>query len=92
MVTWPPFFILKEMALSAKSYIKERLWTKLIRSIPEGANEMPVKFDLMTYQALKNSCVRENHYDTEYNYVPSIRKGSVTIVKLRKVGYGESIE
>ena len=80
------------MALSTRSYIKERMWTKLIRNLPEGANEMPVKFELMAYQALKNVCVRENNNDAEYSYAPSIRKGSVTIVKSRKENYGESDE
>lgn len=77
------------MALSARTYIRERSWTKLIRNLPEGANDMPVKMDYYkTFLALKACCVRENRYESDYNYIPSFNKGVVTITKIRN--YGES--
>lgn len=70
--------------------MKERMWIRMVRGLKEGVNDLPVKMDLNGYQALKNTCVRENHSEGEYNYLPSIRKGKVTIVKLRRKPYGES--
>ena len=70
--------------------MKERAWVKVIRGLREGVNILPMKMEYMGYNALKVACVRENVKDTEYNYVPSIRKGKVTVVKLRKKPYGES--
>ncbi len=79
------------MALSTRTYQKERMWVALLRNLPEGVNDLPRKMEMMHYQALKNTCVRLNKIEGDYNFVPSIRKGKVTVVKLRRTPYGESI-
>ena len=58
----------------------------MIRNLPEGANEMPLKFQYPEYNSLKASCIRESSYETEYNYIPSYKKGKVTITKIKKDG------
>lgn len=80
------------MALSTRTYIREKEWTKMIRNLPEGANEMPLKFCLPDYQSLKACCFRENHYETEYNYIPSFKQGEVIVTKIRKIANGESYQ
>lgn len=67
------------------------MWVSLLRNLPEGANNLPQKMEMMHYQALKNTCVRLNKIEGDYNFVPSIRKGKVTVVKLRRTPYGEPI-
>lgn len=67
------------------------MWVALLRNLPEGVNDLPRKMEMMHYQALKNTCVRLNKIEGDYNFVPSIRKGKVTIVKLRRIPYGESV-
>jgi hypothetical protein len=79
------------MTLSTRTYQRERMWVALLRNLPEGANNLPLKMELMHYQALKNTCVRLNKIEGDYNFVPSIRKGKVTVVKSRRTSYGESI-
>lgn len=83
-------FILKAMALSTRTYIREKEWTKLIRNLPEGANEMPLRFRYPDYHSLKSCCFRESHYETEFNYIPSFKSGVVTVTKIRKIANGES--
>ena len=80
------------MALSPRTYIKERSWTKLIRTIPEGANDMPVKLDYQVFLALKQISIRENEKQEQYSYVPAFRRGAVTITKIRRMSNGESCE
>lgn len=79
------------MALSTRTYQRERMWVSLLRHLPEGVNDLPQKMELMPYQALKNTCVRLNKIEGDYNFVPSIRKGKVTVVKLRRTPYGEPV-
>lgn len=78
------------MALSARTLIKEKAWTKLIRSLSEGVNELPLKFDPMDYFSLKTVCLRENTYDTPFSYVPSVKGRDVTITKIRRKSDAES--
>lgn len=78
------------MALSARTLIREKAWTKLIRSLDEGVNELPAKFNPMDYFSLKTTCLRENGYDTPYSYIPSVKGRDVTITKIRRVSDAES--
>lgn len=80
------------MALSVRTLIKEKVWTRLIRGLPVGVNEMPLKMKYDTYLALKACCFRENRYLSEYIYSPSIRDGKVTIIKDRRCSDGEPSE
>lgn len=81
----------KSMALSARTYIKEKSWTKLIRSLSEGVNEMPVKFLYENFLSLKAVCLRENTYDSEFYYTPRYQDGRVTIIISRREDDAESI-
>lgn len=77
------------MALSTRTLIKEKMWTRLIRSLPEGINELPSKISYNTYLSLKAVCLRENKLE-EYVYTPRFYKGKTTIIK--EIYDGESIE
>lgn len=72
------------MALSARTLIKEKAWVKLIRGLPEGANELPAKFTPNDFFSLKQTCLRENRYDSPYVYIPSVSGFDVTITKIRR--------
>ena len=50
------------MALSTRTYQRERMWVSLLRHLPEGVNDLPQKMELMPYQALMNTCVRLNNF------------------------------
>ena len=81
------------MALSVRTLIKEKVWTRLMRSLPEGVNEMPLKMKYEVYLSLKASCLRESGYDhSEFIYIPSYKDGKVTITKNRRKANGESTE
>ena len=80
------------MALSARTYIREKNWTKLIRGLPEGANKLPAKFSTNDSSSLKQICLRENKYDTPYRYIPSISGNEVTITKIRRIENEESTQ
>ena len=85
-------FKLRKMTLSPRTYIREKNWTKLIRTLPEGVNILPATFGANDSSSLKQICLRENKYDTPYRYVPSINGNKVTITKLRRTNDGESVE
>ena len=59
-------------------------WVRLIRKLPEGTNELPLKMGYDTYRALFNTCSRESRYDTPFNYNASYRGGTVSVLKFRK--------
>ena len=70
--------------------MKEKVWTRLIRSLPVGVNDMPLKLKYEVFLSLKATCLRENSYDTDYLYTPNYNNGKVTITKTRRDG--KSIE
>lgn len=78
------------MALSVRTLMKEKVWTRLIRSLPVGVNDMPLKLKYEVFLSLKATCLRENSYDTDYLYTPNYNNGKVTITKTRRDG--KSIE
>lgn len=80
------------MALSVRTLIKEKVWTRLIRSLPEGINEMPTKLKYDVYLTLKATCMRENNYDTDFLYTPNYDSGKVTVTKVRREDDGESFK
>ena len=82
------------MALSTRTLMKERAWVKVIRGLAEGVNSLPLKMEYMGYNALKVACVRENARKTGYTYLPSIRKGKVTVIKSRSHAepFGEQLQ
>jgi hypothetical protein len=84
------FLIITSMELSPRTFIKLKNWTKLIRSLPEGANELPTKFCSNDWNTLKQVCLRENKYESSFSYIPSIRGFNVTITKIRRSNNGES--
>ena len=69
--------------------MKEKMWSRLIRSLPEGINELPLKISYDVFLSLKAVCLRENKLE-EYVYTPSFSKGKVKIIK--ETYDGESIE
>lgn len=77
------------MALSTRTLMKEKMWTRLIRSLPEGINELPSKISYDTFLSLKAVCLRENKLG-EHVYTPRFCKGKATIIK--ETYDGESIE
>lgn len=68
------------------------MWTKLIRSLGEGVNELPAKFNSKDYFTLKTVCLRENKLDIPFSYSPSVRGTKVTITKIRRTSDAESNE
>ena len=79
------------MALSIRTLMREKLWAKMIRSLPEGVQQLPQKMTYPDYNSMRIVCFRINKTDQEYNYIPSINKGLVTVTKLRKVPYAEPV-
>lgn len=71
--------------------MREKLWAKMIRSLPEGVTELPKKMDYPDFDSLRHVCWRISKAEEEYNYLPSIRQGKVTVTKLRKIPYGEPV-
>lgn len=69
--------------------MKEKMWTRLIRSLPEGINELPSKISYDTYLSLKAVCLRENKLE-EHVYTPRFSKGKTTIIK--EIQDGKSFE
>ena len=81
------------MALSVRTLIKEKVWTRLIRSLPEGVNDMPLKMKYEVFLSLKACCLRENGYpQSEHTYTPSYKDGKVAITKNRRCCDGKSFE
>lgn len=74
------------MALSARTLIREKLWTKLIRGMEEGEHLLPGRMAYDDYFSFKSSCFRENRYATGYLYKPSISDGKVTVIKTKSTG------
>ena len=60
--------------------MKEKMWSRLIRSLPEGMNTMPLKIKYEVFLSLKAVCLRENKLK-EYTYTPSFCQGKATILK-----------
>lgn len=79
-----PLIFFKNMALSVRTRIKDKNWTKLIRELPEGVHKLPTKFNHTEFNTLRQTCWRESQYDTPYLYLPSIDGFSVTITKSKK--------
>ena len=81
------------MALSVRTLIKEKVWTRLIRGLPVGVNDMPLKMKYEVFLSLKACCLRENGYpQSEFVYIPNYKDGKVTITKNRRCDDGESSE
>lgn len=78
------------MALSTRTLMKEKMWSRLIRSLPEGVNELPSKISYDTFLSLKAVCLRENKLFEEFVYTPRFCKGKTTIIK--EMQNGESFE
>lgn len=72
------------MALSVRTRIKDKNWTKLLRELPEGVHQLPTKFNHTDFNTLRQTCWRESQYDTPYLYQPSIDGFAVTITKSKK--------
>lgn len=80
------------MALSVRTLIKEKVWTRLIRGLPVGVNDMPLKMKYEVFLSLKACCLRENSYPQDYMYTPNYKDGKVTITKNRRCSDGEPSE
>lgn len=72
------------MALSIRTRIREKNWTKLLRELPEGIHELPGKFSSAELHTIRQMCWRESKYDTPFVYFPSISGNKMTITKKNK--------